>query len=186
MIRRLKYVWFCLCMRATAVLPDLVPSMRLRGWLVRRCFKRCGRNLQLGSGVMILHTTSVAIGDDVYIAHGAWIQGMGGITLEDEVMLAPYTVIASRNHTKKNGSYRFGEGLTKPVHVGRGAWLGAHVVVTAGVKIGAGAACAAGAVVTKDVPPDTMVGGVPARLIQSSADVRGTIYRSASSSVSDQ
>ena len=84
-------------------------------------------------------------------------------------MLGPYTILASSNHTKRNGSYRQGAPEHLPIVLKRGSWTAAHVVVTAGVTIGAGSACAAGAVVTKDVPDNTVVGGIPARPIRSSA-----------------
>lgn len=163
--RVLKYCWLHLVMHLTAFLPDLKPVMRLRGLAVRPCFARCGRNFQICSGAVIVYSANVSIGKDVYIAHGSWIQGVGGVTLEDEVMLGPYTILASANHTRKDGSYRFGEGQHAPIVLKRGSWTGVHVVVTAGVTIGEGAACAAGAVVTKDVPAGAVVGGVPARML---------------------
>ena len=165
MMRILAYTWFTLIMGVTAFLPDVTPVLRLRGFLVRLCFRSCGPNLQLASGVRILFTTRVELGRDVYMAPGCWVQGVGGIVLGDEVMLGPYTVLASNNHTKRDGSYRFGEGRSAPIVFGRGAWTGAHTVITAGVRIGAGAAVAAGAVVTTDVPDQAVVGGVPARII---------------------
>jgi maltose O-acetyltransferase len=165
MKRLLAYCYFILIMKVTGLLPDLKPVMRMRGWLLRPCFRRCGRGFQICSNAMIVHTTGLTIGEDVYIAYGCWIQGYGGVTLEDQVMLGPYTVLASSNHGKKDGSYRFGGDEPAPILIKRGAWTGAHVVVTAGVTVGAGAACAAGAVVTKDVPDHAVVGGVPARVI---------------------
>lgn len=169
MKRILAFTWFCLVTKLTGWVPDFQFVMRLRGWLVRPCFRRCGRNFQLGSGVMIVYTTHVTIGDDVYLAYGSWIQGYGGVTLEDQVMLGPYTILASNNHTRQDRSYRFGAPACAPVVLRRGAWTGAHVVVTAGVTVGIGAACAAGAVVTRDVPDDAIVGGVPARVLASAA-----------------
>lgn len=166
MFRVLAYTWFTFIMAVTGLLPDVKVVLKARGLLVQMCFRRCGRNLQVGSGVRILFTTRVDVGHDVYMAAGCWIQGVGGVTLEDEVMLGPLTVLASNNHTKQGGSYRFGEGAPAPITMERGAWTGAHVVITAGVTVGAGAAIAAGAVVTKDVPEHTVVGGVPAKIIK--------------------
>jgi maltose O-acetyltransferase len=166
-MRCLKYCWFFLCMRATSLLPDFEPWMRFRGWLVRPCFKRCGSNLQIASGAMILCTSRVAIGNNVSIAYGVWILGDGCVTLEDEVMLGPYSVLASGNHTRKGGSYRYGEAQRAPIHVGRGAWLCSHVVITAGGEVGPGAVCGAGTVVTRRVPANTIVSGIPARVVKS-------------------
>ncbi len=166
MMRIVAYTWFTLVMALTAVLPDVIPVLRLRGWLVRWCFASCGRNFQLASGVRITFTTRVHLGRDVYIAPCCWIQAVGGVTLEDEVMLGPYSMVATNNHTQKDGSYRFGPGRSAPITVKRGAWTGGHTVLAAGVTVGRGAAVAAGAVVTRDVPDDAVVAGVPARPIE--------------------
>lgn len=133
--------------------------------MVRPCFKSCGRNFQICSNAMIVYTTNVSIGDNVYIAYGCWVQGLGGITLENEVMLGPYTVLTSTNHGKKEGSYRFGVNQPAPILLKRGSWTGAHVVITAGTTIGEGTACVAGAVVTKNMSDHMIVGGVPAKAI---------------------
>lgn len=166
MLRILTYTWFTFVVAATSFLPDVHAILKLRGLLVRACFRRCGRNLQIGGGVRILFTTRVELGHDVYIAPGSWIQAVGRVTLEDEVMLGPLTVLASNNHIRQDRSYRFGRGDPAPITLKRGSWTGAHVVITAGVTVGEGAAIAAGAVVTKDVPDDAVVGGVPARIIR--------------------
>jgi len=168
MVRILAYAWFTLVVSLTGFLPDVTPVLRLRGFLVRWCFRSCGPNLQIGSRVSFLFTTRADLGRDVYLACGSWIQGVGGITIEDEVMLGPYTVLASNNHTRREGSYRFGEGDPAPICMKKGSWTGAHAVITAGVTVGCGAAVAAGAVVTRDVPEQAVVGGVPARPISGS------------------
>ncbi len=109
-IRRiLQYCWFILVIKITGCLPDFKGIMRLRGMLVRPCFPRCGRNFQLAAHAMIVYTSGVTIGDNVYIAYGSWIHGLGGVSLGNEVMLAPYSVVVSTNHTKEGRSYRFAE-----------------------------------------------------------------------------
>ena len=70
-------------------------------------------------------------------------------------MLGPYTILASSDHTKQGGRSARGPGQRAPILLRRGAWTGAHVVVTAGVTPG-GAVLAAGAVVIKDVPDHTL------------------------------
>lgn len=165
MIRIVKYCWFVLVMKLSGFLPDFRVIMRLRGFLVRPCFRKCGRNFEICSNAMVVYSSNVSVGDNVYIAYGCWIQGVGDVTLQDEVMLGPYTVLASSNHQKGGDSYRFAVGLHKPIVMKRGSWTGAQVVVTAGVTVGAGAACAAGAVVTRDVPDGAVVAGVPARVL---------------------
>ncbi|MEE8168986.1 MAG: acyltransferase [Phycisphaerae bacterium] len=165
MMRNLKNLWFHLVMFATSVLPDAELFMALRGWLVRPSLKRRGRNLQLARGVEIACCEHLSVGNDVYLAYHVWIQADGDVTLEDEVVIGPFTVLASRDHLFKDGSVRFGGGVTAPIRVGRGAWLASHVVVTRWVTIGAGCTIAAGAVVRSDVPDNAVFGGVPARQI---------------------
>jgi acetyltransferase-like isoleucine patch superfamily enzyme len=173
LIRIATYCWFVFVMKFTGCLPDFKAVMRLRGFLVRPCFLRCGKAFEIASNAMIVYTSRVSIGDNVYIAYGSWVQGVGGVTIDDEVMLAPYSVLASSNHTQINGSYRFGEGVHEPIHICRGAWVGAHTVVTAGVTVGTGAVCAAGSVITKDVPDHSTVGGVPAKIIGQTVVIAG-------------
>jgi len=160
--RAIAYAWSHVVMTATSPLPDFAMVMRLRGRLLKRCFRSCGENVQIGSGVKLSYTTSIDLGNNVLLANGVWVLGYGGVSLDEDVMVGPYTVIASSNHTKRDGSWRFGPPTQAPVVVRRGAWIGAHSVVTQGVTIGPGALVAAGAVVTRDVHRDAVVGGVPA------------------------
>lgn len=164
-LRRIAaYSWFMLVMNVTSLLPDLRPICLFRGWLVRCCFRSCGRRLQLQSWVVMAHTTTIDIGSDVLISRGDYISGPD-IRIRDEVMLGPYVILVAGNHTKLGNSYRHGPRADAPIEIGAGSWLGAHVIVTAGTTIGRGVAAAAGAVVTKNVPDHVVVAGVPARII---------------------
>ena len=164
-MRILKYLWFHFITLATNWLPDLRPVLRLRGWLVRPAFKTCGRNFQIGRSVTINFSNRLEIGSDVYIAAGCWLHAWGGITIEDEVQVGPYVVLVTGDHTRKNGSYRFGPSRLGPILLCRGSWLAAHSTVTKNVTIGRGALLAANSVATCDIPPMAMAGGVPARVI---------------------
>jgi acetyltransferase-like isoleucine patch superfamily enzyme len=166
MSRIARYVWLDFVSTLTSCLPDLVPIMRMRGFLARLAFKRCGRDLQIARHVCIVRPDNLEIGHSVYLAYGVWMIAAGGITLEDEVMLGPYAVIASGDHTRRNGSFRHGEPKRAPVRIRKGAWIGAHAVVTKGVTIGEGAVLGANAVCTKDVPPFAVAAGAPARILK--------------------
>ena len=87
------------------------------------------------------------------------------ICLEDEVIFGPYCVVVSSNHTRKKGSFRYGEPDLLPILVGKGSWVAAHVTLTAGSNIGQGTLVAAGAVVKGNIPSNVVIGGVPARMI---------------------
>lgn len=88
------------------------------------------------------------------------------ITIGARCDIAPEVCFITGTHEPGNASRRAGLDTARPIRVGDGCWLGARVTVLAGVSIGDGAIVAAGAVVAGDVEPNTLVGGVPARLIR--------------------
>ena len=102
------------------------------------------------------------IGENVYINHGLTCMTSGSITIEDGVMIGPEAALITANHDFKNlDVLQF-----KPITLRRGAWIGARAIILPGVTVGEGAVVASGAVVTKDVPPRTIVGGNPAKPIK--------------------
>lgn len=142
--------------------PDNKIAFRLRGFMIAFILPACGKNLQVGRDVTLLGINSLKIGIDIYFAKGTWINAMGGLTIQDEVITSPYAVIATSNHGYANGSVRFGGAHPARVCIKRGSWIGSHAVVTAGVTIGEGNLIGANAVVTKDTPDHVFIGGVPA------------------------
>ncbi|MGI3100960.1 DapH/DapD/GlmU-related protein [Companilactobacillus alimentarius] len=103
-------------------------------------------------------------GKNVFVNAGVMITDMGGIYIGDNVLIGPGVTIVSVNH-RIEPSQRRNLNL-KSVYIHDNAWLGANVTVTPGVVIGENAIVAARAVVTKNVPANTMVGGVPAQVIK--------------------
>ena len=164
---------------ATDWWPNNRITIRVRGWLYSFCCKSCGRNLQIASGVRWINPHRLIIGSDVYMAYDVWVNSLGGVTIEDEVIIAPYVVIASSNHVRKNRSFRFGGSVTGPIRIARGCWLGSHVTVTAGAVVGEGSVVGANSVVTREIPPDTFAAGLPAKPIRSVTDTdAGVMSRS--------
>ncbi len=152
--------------------PENAAGCRLRGCLYRPFLKCCGRNLRVGLGAKLEHPDGIELGSDVFIGHGCWISGLrGGILFEDEMMLGPYVTMVSSDHTFRGGSARFAPGRAGMIRVGRGSWIAAQAVVTAGVTIGSSVLVGAGAVVTKDVEDGVIVGGIPAKPIGRTADL---------------
>ncbi len=164
----LRYDWpLHFVLLFTNWLPDNVVFLRLRGNLARLFFGKCAKDLRLGRNLSFYNPSKIEIGAHVYIAYGCVIlAGDYSIRLSDEVVMGPYCVLASENHTRQMGSFRYGLPQSAPILVGRGSWLGAHVTVTAGSKIGAGTLVAAGAVVAGEIPNNALAGGVPARIIR--------------------
>lgn len=112
--------------------------------------------------------SGIKIGKNSLIGEYSVIRGQGGVTIGDRVYTSPFTQIIAVNHVFDDPERPFvDQGITaEGIVIEDDVWLGASVVVTDGVRIGKGAVVAAGAVVTKDVPPHTVVGGVPARIIK--------------------
>lgn len=149
----------------TSWMPDNKYSISIRGRLASFFIKNCGKNFQLGRDVTLLNTYNLKVGNNVYIAKGTWINAMGGVEIEDEVVIAPYVVISSLKHIFSNNSVRFGGSSAAPVKIGHGSWLAAHTSIKSGVKVGKGNLVAANSFVAKDTPDNIICGGVPAKVI---------------------
>lgn len=167
-------LWFVLLI--TNWLPDNRITIRLRGWLASPFFKKCGKRLELGRDLTILNSFNIEIGDDVYLAKGGWLNGMGGLIIENEVMLAPYVVISTMQHVFKNKSVRFGGSVPGKVMIGKGTWIAAHVAVKCGVKIGEGCIIGANSFVVKDTANNAIYGGVPAKFLKENSDGGYSVY----------
>ena len=107
---------------------------------------------------------NIHVGEDVFINACCHFQDHGGVTLGDGCQIGHNVVFATLNH----GLQPEERGITYPVPIvlGKNVWVGSNSTILQGVTIGDNAVIAAGAVVTKDVEPGTIVGGVPARFIK--------------------
>lgn len=107
---------------------------------------------------------NIHIGKRVFLNMGCKFQDQGGIFIGDGALIGHNVVLATLNHAlspRDRASM-----IPAPIHIGRDVWIGANATVLPGVTIGDGAIVAAGAVVTKDVPANTIVGGVPAKILR--------------------
>lgn len=141
---------------------------RIRCWYVERVLgllEADTRNF-VEPGVYLSDGASVRIGKCVQINENVFIQGA---SIGDFVMLAPGVAIHSRSHRHDRKDVPMvlqGEEEPRPPVIEDDVWIGRNAVILPGVRIGRGALVGAGAVVTKDVEPGAIVGGVPARLIR--------------------
>ena len=109
----------------------------------------------------------VRLGDHVEINNYTIINGTGGVDIGQDTLVGPGAKLISYQHGfRKGATIRSQPVEARPIRVGRDCWIGANAVVMAGVSIGDGAVVGAGAVVTRDVPPNTVVAGVPAVVIK--------------------
>lgn len=153
-------------MLITSLLPELTPILKLRGFLARSCFNACGQNLQITKDVRLNQCKNISFGNDVFLSAGVWILASDKITIEDEVMMGPYSILITGDHSRLNGSYRFGPPKRAPITLKKGSWIGAQSLVSKGIIIGQGSVLAAGSVATKDIPDMSIFGGVPAKKIK--------------------
>lgn len=141
-------------------------------------------------GALVTETDSAElwIGDNVFIGGGTLVDCIRSITIHDDVLVSYQVLITdSDNHSVfysvrkrdladwKQGKHDWSTTPVSPVVIEKGAWLGARCIILKGVTIGEGAVIGAGAVVTCDVPPYTIVAGNPARIIRriEKSDARG-------------
>lgn len=104
------------------------------------------------------------VGKNVFVNFGCTFLDQGGITLEDGVFIGPGVKILTEAHPEQPEIRH--TLLTRPVIIRRKAWIGAGAIILPGVTVGENAIIAAGAVVTKDVSDNTVVAGVPARILR--------------------
>jgi acetyltransferase-like isoleucine patch superfamily enzyme len=141
----------------------------------------CPAGVEIGPNTLVMHGAvlhvynfrnlphaGIRIGRDSLIGEYTVIRGQGGVTMGDRVYTSPHTQIIAVNHVFDDPERPFvDQGITaEGIVIEDDVWLGSAAVVTDGVRIGRGAVVAAGAVVTRDVPPHTVVGGVPARVLR--------------------
>lgn len=104
------------------------------------------------------------IGKNVFINHGCSFLDLGGITIKDNVLIGPQVKLVTENHPLDPATRK---GLiTKPILIKQNAWIGAGATILPGVTVGENSVVAAGAVVSKDVPDHTVVGGIPAKFLK--------------------
>lgn len=107
----------------------------------------------------------IRIGKNVFINHDCTFLDLGGITIEDDVLIGPKVSLISENHPVNPKDRKILD--LKPVVIKRNAWIAANATILPGVTVGENSVVAAGAVVTENVPDNTVVAGVPARVIKS-------------------
>ncbi|UUV22389.1 sugar O-acetyltransferase [Paenimyroides aestuarii] len=104
------------------------------------------------------------LGNNVFINFNCTMLAWGGITIEDDVFIAPNVNLLTEGHSIQPSQR---QGLqSQPIHIKKGVWIGANATILQGVTIGENSIVAAGAVVSKDVPDNVIVGGTPAKIIK--------------------
>lgn len=140
-------------------------------------FAAVGSNVSVGDGIIVGFGDNIRLGNNVSINYRCILNDCNTITIGDDVLIAPGVQINTATHPVPMGErlvhdwdaqsrrYRWNT-YALPIRIGNGVWIGANATILAGVTIGDGAVVAAGAVVTDDVEAQTLVGGVPAKVIK--------------------
>lgn len=142
------------------------------------CVLDCGRmgTIKIGHRSRLKHGAIVhamgdivEIGQRVSIGEYCYLAGHGGLAIGDFTIIAPHCTISAAQHifTEKDTPIRFQGESAKGIQIGKNVWIGANCVILDGVNIGEGSVVGAGAVVSRNVPPMSVVCGVPARVVRS-------------------
>ena len=154
------------------VLPVTEEAARERA--IRELFGAAGRNPTVLPTFCCDNGKNIRVGGNFLANYNVTILDIAPVTIGDYVMIGPNTLITTVNHPLSPAGRRRHLGQAKPVVIGRDVWIGGNCTILPGVTIGNNAVIAAGAVVTRDVPDNCVVGGVPARKIRDiSDDTRG-------------
>jgi maltose O-acetyltransferase len=112
----------------------------------------------------------LSIGEGTFVSGWLHVDLGAAVRVGDRVHFGQGVTLLTMDHEIGPAEERCGRLVSAPIHIGDGAWIASQVTILPGVSVGRGAIVAAGALVTADVPPDTMVGGVPARLVRNLDD----------------
>ncbi len=130
--------------------------------LLYHLFPNVGEESRIHAPLTVVRAHRVKIGRRVVIMSGCLFMSAGGITIDDDAQIAANVQLISNNHDLAERNII----TCKPVHICRGAWIGAGATILPGITIGENSVVGAGSVVTKNIEPNTVVAGNPARVIR--------------------
>ena len=151
------------CARLCFKINHTMPYTEEYDALVKELFvDNIGENSRVMPPMTVIRGNNVKIGKNVSVMNNALFMAAGGITIEDDVLVAANTQLISNNHDLHDHAVL----ICKPIHLKRNCWIGAGATILPGVTVGENAVVGAGAVVTKDVDDNTVVGGNPAKVLK--------------------
>jgi len=133
---------------------------------MKRSFKSCGERVYISPKCFIWSEDCLEVGNDVCIHAFTYIFAVGGVKIGNGAMISSNCSITSITHPIESAKRFAEEEITKPVIIGKNTWLGMGVVLLPGITIGDDSIVGAGSVVTKDVPPKSIVVGNPAKVLR--------------------
>ena len=160
---KLRFEAQSLCFDYNHIRPD---QFEEKNKVLKKLFGDLPDSLTIITPFMCDYGKNIHLGDDVFINSNCYFMDCADITLGDNVFVGPFTGFYTGTHPLDHK--RRNKGLEKalPIKVGDNCWFGANVSIMPGVTIGSGCVIGAGSVVTKDVPDNSLVAGVPAKIIK--------------------
>lgn len=129
-------------------------------------FGSSGAGINICPGFMCDNGKNIHVGNDFLANYNVIILDIMPVYIGDHVMIGPNTLISTVGHPLTPQGRRRHLGIAKPVTIGNDVWIGGNATILPGVTIGNNVVVAAGAVVTKDVPDNSLIGGVPAKVLK--------------------
>lgn len=141
---------------------------RLRTWACRRLFESCGPGVDVHRRAAFGLGKRIKVGAHANLGVNVYINGRGGVTIGENVLMGPDVIIYTGTHTLGDSETPVQRQQMRyaPVTIGDDVWLGARVVVLPGVTIGRGCVVGANSVVTRRLPPYAVAFGVPAQVLR--------------------
>lgn len=157
-----KAIYYAITLWGNRVINKL-PSRHIRKWFYQILGAKLGRNCFPCRRVEILLPKGLLLGDRVAVGWFAELDARGGITIDHDTNISSHVKLITGSHDIDDPEFTAD---FLPIHIGHHCWIGTGAIILQGVKVGDGAIVAAGAVVSKDVEPWTVVGGIPAKEIR--------------------
>jgi serine acetyltransferase len=147
-------------------LPDFwIVNNCLRPALARLCGMKCGSRVALQKGIFYGNPNNVSIGNRSVICRGSFLDGFDKITIGNNVAISFQVTFISSTHEMGTKEMRMGGLFGNPIVIGDGVWIAARAIIGPGTEIGAGSMISAGAAVMSSVPANSLVAGVPGKVI---------------------
>lgn len=162
MSKPVKCVYYAVVLFGNIVV-NKIPSRHLRKWFYEVLGAKIGKHTVICRRVDVLFPKGLKLADNVAVGWFVDLDARGGITIDHDTNISSHTKFITGSHDVEDPKFT---AAFKPITIGHHCWIGTGAIVLQGVTIGDGAVVAAGAVVTKDIPPFEVWGGVPAKFIK--------------------
>ena len=152
-----------LCFEYNSIIPS---DTNAKDEMLTKILGKRGKNCCIRSPFFCDYGYNIEVGDNFFANYNFIVLDGAKVTIGNNVFIAPNVGLHTAGHPLDHTTRNQGIEYAKPITIEDDVWIGAGVQVCPGVRIGRGAVIAAGSIVTKDIPPFTLVGGVPAKVIK--------------------